>query len=319
MANVLIFGTGGVGSVYGYILHKAGCNVTAVCRTNYDAVKANGITIRSDKWGLLHYKPTAVRSTADASSRGAFEYVLVCSKAFPGTSKLIADVVTESTVVVLAQNGIGIEDEYAQLYPENTIISGIVYIPVTQTSPGVVTHTPALERLEIGTFPASASAKAKDQCQRLSTLWTAGDAHAPVFNDIQAQRWIKVAVNACFNPMTALAMCGVANLISSSPQALDLLKDVMREIGRAAAAAGYPSITEQMIEQHLARHTARVEPGSKEPSMLTDIRHNRPIEVEAILGNTFRIAQNLNVETPYLRMLYILAKARNHAITQADT
>jgi len=39
MTRVLIFGTGGVGSVYGYILDKAGAHVTTVCRSNYIAVR----------------------------------------------------------------------------------------------------------------------------------------------------------------------------------------------------------------------------------------------------------------------------------------
>ena len=71
------------------------------------------------------------------------------------------------------------EEDYAGLYPNNTIISGVVYLPVTQVEPGVVEMGP-LERFEIGTYPANASAKAKAQVQRLSAIWKAGGATAPV-------------------------------------------------------------------------------------------------------------------------------------------
>ena len=149
MTKALLFGAGGVGCVYGYILDKAGVEVTAVCRTNYEAVKARGIIVRSAIFGHQQYHPTAVRTIAEA--KGPFDFILVCSKAFPGTSKLIKDAVSPQTAIVLAQNGIAIEDEYAELFPTNTIISGVVYLPVTQVDAGIVEMGP-LERFEIGTF-----------------------------------------------------------------------------------------------------------------------------------------------------------------------
>lgn len=134
MTKVLIFGAGGVGCVYGYFVHKGGANVTAVCRTNYEAVNASGITIRSKLFGNVHYQPEVIRSISDA--KDPFDFILVCTKAFPGTSKVIQAAVSPQTAVVLAQNGIGIEDEYAEMYPNNTIISGVVWLPTTQVEPG---------------------------------------------------------------------------------------------------------------------------------------------------------------------------------------
>ena len=181
--------------MYGYILHNAGATVTAVCRTNYNAVKQRGILIRSKIFGECHYTPFATQTVAEAATKGPFDYIVVASKAFPGTADMIKEAVTpEKTAIVLAQNGIAIEEDYAKLYPTNTIISGVVYLPVTQVEPGVVDMAP-LERFEIGTYPANASPAAKAQTQKLSELWKAGGATAPVFDDVQPVRWIKVAIN----------------------------------------------------------------------------------------------------------------------------
>jgi 2-dehydropantoate 2-reductase len=195
--KALIFGAGGVGCVYGYILHKAGVEITAVCRTNYEAVKDRGIFINSQIFGEnCHFKPCATRTVADASKNGPFEYIIVASKAFPGTAAMIKNAVTPGqTAIVLAQNGIAIEEDYVKLYPDNTIVSGVVYLPVTQTAPGLV-EMAALERFEIGPYPArNASAKAREQTQQLSELWKAGGATAPVFDDVQPVKWLKVAIN----------------------------------------------------------------------------------------------------------------------------
>ena len=37
--KVLVFGAGAVGTIYIYLLQQAGCAVTAVCRSNYEAAK----------------------------------------------------------------------------------------------------------------------------------------------------------------------------------------------------------------------------------------------------------------------------------------
>ncbi|KAI5365378.1 Putative ketopantoate reductase ApbA/PanE, 6-phosphogluconate dehydrogenase-like domain superfamily [Septoria linicola] len=320
-ANILVFGTGGVGCVYATILEKGGARVTTVCRSNYDAVKEKGIWMRSAKWGHVRTYPNVVKTCSEAQELyGPFDYIVVASKAFPGTEDLIAKAVTPGkTTIVLAQNGIAIEEAYANQFPSNTIISGVVYLPTTQVSPGVVEHGTLLEQFEIGTYPASASPSFQAQVQRLSDIFAAFGAKAPVHADIQPRRWIKLAVNASFNPMTALTLCDDGNLLRSSPMAISVARDVMREVGRLATAAGYPDIiTEDEIEYHMARHAGRIETGGKEPSMLVDVRHERQIEVEAILGNAVRKAEELKVDVPYLRMLYVLAKGRDFAIARNE-
>lgn len=314
MSRALIFGTGGVGSIYGYILHKAGVSVTAVCRTNYSVVKEKGIRIRSKIFGRDQYHPNAVRTISEARQHGPFDYLLVCSKAFPGTAEMMKEAVSPQTAIALAQNGIGGEDDYAQLYPSNTIISGVVYLPVTQVEPGVV-EMGNLERFEIGTYPPNAGPSAKAKVQQLSDLFKAGGGSAPAFDDVQPRRWIKVAVNAAWNATTALTLCDDANYLRSSPNAEVLIRKIMKEVGSVATAADYPDvITAEVIEHDLQRPKSRLVTGGKEPSMLTDVRHGRPMEVEAILGNTLRVGQKHGVTTPYLEMLYTLAKGRNYAI-----
>jgi len=319
MTRALIFGAGSVGSLYGWFLEKAGARVTAVCRSNYNQVKNNGLLIRSKKWGKNVHRPIAVPSITEANTHGPFDYIVVCSKAFPDTPTLIRDAVTPDSTIVLAQNGIGIEESYAKLYPENPIISGVVYLPVVQVEPGVVEHGTPLERFEIGSYPAgNASVTAKRKVNGFVDLFTKGGATCVAYDDIQAQRWYKLALNATLNPICALTLCDDGNYLRSSDGALAMACDVMREVGRIAAALGYDNITEDAINEHMKRHIERMTTGGKEPSMLQDIKAARPIEVEAILGNTVRIAQGLQVETPYLRLLYTLAKGLNFATTRTQ-
>lgn len=105
MVKVLIFGTGGVGIIYAYNCSKGGADVTVICRSNYDAVKKHGLTIESQIWGTVSCRPqNVVRSVAEAGAavkdEGGYDYLLVCSKAFPGTAELIKDAVSDKTAIV---------------------------------------------------------------------------------------------------------------------------------------------------------------------------------------------------------------------------
>ena len=316
MVRALIFGAGGVGSLYGWFLEKAGVQVTAVCRSNYRQVKQHGLQIRSAKWGKHLHKPITVPTVAEAKAHGPFDYILVCSKAFPDTHTLIKDAVTPQSTIVLAQNGIGIEESYAKLYPQNTIISGVVYLPVTQIEQGVIVHSDPLERFEIGAYPASKATDAQTKVQGLVDLFAKAGASCIAYDDIQSKRWYKLGLNATLNPICALTLCDDANYLRSSEAALDMAKDVMREVGLVAKAVGYDVLTDKTINEHMQRHVDRMNDGGKQPSMLQDIKNARPIEVEAILGNLLRIGASLKVETPYLRLLYTLAKGLNFATSR---
>ncbi len=59
-ANVLLVGSGGVGTMAAYNLEVGGlATVTAVLRSNYDAVLKNGFTITSlDHGNVKAWKPT---------------------------------------------------------------------------------------------------------------------------------------------------------------------------------------------------------------------------------------------------------------------
>ncbi|MCJ1289339.1 hypothetical protein MMC34_000871 [Xylographa carneopallida] len=315
MANILLFGAGAVGAVYVYNFMQAGANVTAVCRSNYEAVKRNGFTMRSIRFGNVHYTPNVVRTAAEAASKGiSWDYIVVCSKCMPGSTPSLGDIIKPAvgpkTAIVLIQNGINIEAEIAAMYPNNPLLSCVVYLPTTQITPGVIDYgasqNETLNILEIGTYPSSAAEKFKDVAERLAHMVKKGGGNADVFDDIQPRRWGKLVVNAAWNPISALSLSSDADFLASSPGAVDLVWNVMLEIVTIAKAMGIQGVDEALAETHLDRHRARNV--GKEPSMLTDVRENRPFEVEAIVGNAVRLAKEHGVKVPLLDAIYALAR-----------
>lgn len=325
MVNVLLFGAGSVGGVYIYTLQQAGAKVTAVCRANYEAVKSAGFMMYSKRFGNVNFKPdNVVRSPEEAASETElWDFLVVCTKSFPGTIPSTADrikpAVGASTVIVLIQNGIGIEEEIAVSFPANPLLSCVAYIPVAQTGPGIIHHMETLDLLEIGTYPASASQSHKRMAQQFAALVNEGGGDAQIYDDVQPCRWSKLIVNASWNPIGALSMCSDVDFLCSSPGAIELVRGVMLEIVALAQALKIQGIDESLAEWHLERVRKRVEKGGGvETSMLADVRNGRPFELEAILGNPVRIARHQGIKVPLLDTLYALAKARYDAIIRSN-
>ena len=164
MTRILVFGAGAVGAVYVYTFIQAGAEVTAVCRSNYDVVKRDGFMMYSVRFGDVRFRPSVVRVAEEAAPSGPWDFVFICSKCFPGSSPTLSNtikpVVGPCTAIVLVQNGINIEEEVAASYPNNPIISCVIYLPCTQIRPGVIdygaTQKETQNLLELGTYPALA-------------------------------------------------------------------------------------------------------------------------------------------------------------------
>ena len=306
--KVLLFGAGGVGTVYLWLLSKTS-TTTAVCRSNYDIAKKDGFIINSSIFGQgIHFKPSIVRNCEEIPSTEttSFDYVVVCSKAIPGTvPKRIAPVVTPGhTVIVLLQNGIGIEEEYRLAFPSNPIVSAVLYFPATQRPAGVIKHG-EIERLEVGAYPSSAS---DQHAKAFAHLIHTSGATAIFHEDIQLIRWTKLLINASWNPICALALSRETDLLESCDEASNIIEAVMLEICDIAAAYGY-KITKEKVAFELGRAKARIPiHAGIEPSMLQDVQAGRRIEVEAIIGNPVRMGKAKGIKCDRLELLYLLAK-----------
>lgn len=321
--NVLLFGAGSVGSVYIYQLQRAGCQVTAVCRSNYEVVKEKGFKLISLKYGNVQIRPDhVVKTTAECPPGTRYDFILVCSKSFPGSKPSLSDMIRpavgghDDTAIVLAQNGVDIEDEVAREFPNNPILSGVIYCPTTQIEPGVVEYPEMMNLLEVGTYPANAPASHQAKARQLAEFMIKAGGGAVVHDNIQIPRWQKIVHNAAWNSICALTLCTDGGFLSTSdPFACDLAKGVMLEVVALAKTIGIPNIDESTAEEKFSIGMKRMELNAgRAPSMLQDVRQGRPFEVEAIIGNVVRLGRQYHVSMPRLETVYALAKGRYDAL-----
>ncbi|KAJ9614383.1 hypothetical protein H2200_002519 [Cladophialophora chaetospira] len=323
--QILLFGAGSIGSVFLYQFQQAGCKVTAVCRSNYDAVKRDGFTLHSTRYGNVHFKPEAVvRSVEDCPKNLVYDFVFVATKSFPGSTPSLSEQIRPAvqgrpqTAIVLAQNGIDIESEVAETYPENSLLSCVVYLPATQMEHGVIEYPEMLNLLEIGTYPSNAPDSHKAAATKLANLIIAGGGQAEVHENIQTARWGKILMNCTWNPICSLSLSSDGELLNgAAPYAWELVWGMVKEMIEVAKFIGVPGVTEQLAEQKLsiAKRRAATNTG-RENSMVQDVRSGRLFEVEAIVGNTIRLGRRHGVKMPLTEMIYALAKARFDALVR---
>jgi 2-dehydropantoate 2-reductase len=293
--NVLLVGTGAIGSFYGGHLQRAGAKVAAVCRSDYEVVSQAGIAIKSPS-GDFHFMPDqVVRSAAEYS--GEADYIVVSTKVLPGIDvpSLIAPAVSQKSVIVLLQNGIDIEQPVVQAFPDNEVITALAFICVVRTEHGQVEHQD-YGRIAIGRYPQGTSAA----LVRLASLFHQAGVVCSVEEDAIAARWTKLVWNAPFNPVSVLAGGATTRQMLSVEATRRLIREVMVEVVELARAAGHP-VDPGLVEKNL-QDTLKMTP--YKTSMLHDFENKRPLEVEAILGNALRLAGQFGVAVPHIESLY---------------
>lgn len=299
--NVLIVGAGAIGSFYGAILKRAGCQVSVVLRSEYDAVATNGIKIESPL-GDLSYRPDYVYREGDTAATTP-DYLILCVKVLPGVDRaaLVKPWMGDQTRLVLIENGLDIEREMADAYPANPIISCLAFIAASRTAPGEVHHK-AYGRLVMGRYPQGID----EHCRELSDLFIAGGIGIDLTEQVVGERWRKCLWNTPFNPLSVLANGADTATILDTEGGEALIRAMMAEVMAVAAADGHP-MPEELVEKNITG-TRKMPPYKN--SMALDYLNGRPIELDAVLGNVVAIANQHKVPVPHLNTVLVTLRMR---------
>lgn len=308
MTSILIVGAGAVGALFGSALARQGAQVSVVCRSDHGVVSREGYDIVSPLLGNHRFVPHRVfREVAECKKPP--DFLILTVKVLDGVDRaaLIRPAVGPDTVIVLIQNGVDIEAEIAAAFPKNEILSGLALVGVGRSAPGMVHHQ-SLGQLNLGRYPSGPSAAA----DRLAALFNGGGIGCKVTENVVTARWQKAVWNATFNPISiAGGMLDTATMLGT-PESIAFIQRAMTEVCSVAAAAGH-QLSPKLIDQ-LIGGTKAIPP--YHTSMAQDYKYGRPMEIEAILGNTVRAARKYAVETPILDTLYALAKMIDRKIRE---
>jgi 2-dehydropantoate 2-reductase len=218
-------------------------------------------------------------------------------------AKLIPPLLHANTAILTLQNGLGNEEDLAQLFGPERVLGGIAFTCINRTAPGVIEH---LEHgfIRLGEFQGHAR---NPRSQRIAQLFTESKVPAEAIDDLRAARWDKLVWNIPFNGLGAM-LDRTTDLLIGTPQGERIVRALMREVIAAAKADGVALPAEQTIEKKLAL-TRPI--GAYLTSMQLDRQSGRALEVEAIIGRPLRIAQAAQVPCPLVELLYFALAAES--------
>lgn len=316
--RIAIFGAGAIGGLLGVKLAQGGADVTFIARgPHLKAMQANGVVLHSGG-ETIRVHPRCVGSAAEA---GRQDYVVVTLKAhsLPGAAADIAQMMDDRSALVTAVNGIpywyfhGVGGPFdgrrvesvdpggrlSAALPPSRVIGCVVYPAAEVHEPGVITHTYG-DRFSLGEPDGSRS----ERIEALSRVLIGAGLKAPIRPKIRDEIWVKLWGNLCFNPLSALTGATL-DIITGRPDLRAICRAMMGEAQAVGEALGirFAISLEKRID-------GAAEVGVHKTSMLQDLEHGRPMEIDALLGAVVELGALVGHGMPNCETVLALVRER---------
>lgn len=287
-----VIGTGALGGFYGGMLAHAGADVHFLFNSDYDFVRQNGLKVDSV---LGDFHLTQVNAYKKTSDMPVCDVVLICLKTTNnGILKAILPFLLHpNTLVVLIQNGLGIEEKLAEDFPELSIAGGLGFICSNKVGDGHIAHLD-YGRITIGSHQGDNEQVIK---QVLSDFEEAGVPTAFAEN-LKLARWKKLVWNVPYNGMCVVLNTTTEQLMQH-PKTYELMRVLMLEVIAAANACGVEIGSD--FAQAMLDSTTKMRPYA--PSMKLDYDFRRPLEIEAIYTATISAAKEAGFDMSAVSVL----------------
>ena len=287
-----VVGTGAIGGYYGTKLARAGYDVHFLLHSDYDYVRQHGLKVSSCDGDFM--LPN-VQVYSDTHAMPKADVVLVGLKSTNQhlLRSLLPPLLKDDTVVVLIQNGIGLEADVQSWFPGLWLAAGLAFICSAKTEPGHIRHQ-CYGSINLGNY--SCPDKKRIDAILSDFIESGIDAHEVEYAEA---RWKKAVWNMPFNGMT-VALHTQTDQLLSCPATRQLIYEQMMEVIDAANALGITGLDESFAQKMMETTDAMV-PYS--PSMRLDYDFGRPMEIEYIYTRPIAEARHVGAAMPRLEML----------------
>lgn len=307
MKRYAIYGAGSLGTVLGAYITKNGGQIDLINRNkaHVEALKQNGAKIT----GTVDFTVPVTALTPDEMT-GTYDIILLLTKQLLNQEVVtfLKDYLAEDGVIVTLQNGLP-EPAIAEIVGANRTMGCVVEWGAALVAPGVCELTSAVDSLSfhMGKMDGITDEKFAEVKALLELM-------CPVHEETNliGARWSKLLINATFSGLGTV-VGGVFGDVSENKAARKVAIRCMKEcidVGHAAGAEFAPvqgkNITalfyyKGALKRALA--TALIPIAMKkhrniEPSMLQDLKKNKPCEIAAINGVVCDWGKKCGVKTP---------------------
>lgn len=290
--KILIAGAGAMACLAGGKLKANGEDVRLYNRLNshVEAINQQGLRIVEKDNSVTQVELEVVQ---DVKADEQVDILLVLLKAQANETVLgkLRGKLSEKTLIITMQNGIGNAETIEQLFPLNTVVSGTLGHGASVEHDGTILHrgwgTNYLGNAEQG--------KPSHILEAFARKLTEAGMKTEVSTDVKAVIWNKLFINAAFNAVTALTRLKNGDILNT-PEGEDLLRAVTKEAVLVARAEGVDADAEAVTEECL--RMGRQDIGGNKSSMLMDVLKKRQTEIDVINGGIVKLGKKHGIETP---------------------
>ena len=302
-----IYGAGSLGTVMGAYLAKNGVDIDLINRNkaHVEALKQSGAHIT----GTVDMT-VPVHALLPEEMTGKYDIIFLMTKQLNNreTVTFLKDYLADSGIIVTLQNGIP-EDSVAEIIGPDRTIGVTVEWGATMAAPGEsrLTSDPDSLSFHMGSMPGIPENKLGEVKSVLEKMCP-----VKIETNLPGARWSKLLINATFSGLGTV-IGGTFGDVTKDAKARDIAASCMKEVidvGRAAGVNFAPvqgkdivslfywnnpvkkAIAKLIMPVAMKRHAAI------EPSMLQDLKKNKPCEIDAINGVVCEWGRKKGIPTP---------------------
>ncbi|MFM7408694.1 MAG: putative 2-dehydropantoate 2-reductase [Cuspidothrix sp.] len=293
-----ILGTGALGGFYGAKLQKSGLEVHYLLKSDYQQVRENGLIIQSKDGDFILPQVNAYN---DVNKMPQCDVVIVSLKTTQNQllPNLLPPIVKDDGVVLVLQNGMDIEPEIAKIVGNVNIIGGLCFLCSNKVAPGHIHHLD-YGQISLGGYASNyQSIGITQQMAEIASDFEQAGISIELLEDLLLARWKKLVWNIPYNGLSVILDARTDELMADI-HTRKLAENLMWEV--AAGAKITDRIIPESFIQTMLDYTVKMKP--YRTSMKIDFDEKRPLEVEAIFGNSLRKAELAGVNLQQIRCLY---------------
>jgi 2-dehydropantoate 2-reductase len=293
-----IIGTGALGGFYGAKLQKAGLNVHFLLHRDYEHVSKHGLIVDSVDGD---FTLPQVFAYCDVEKMPQCDVVVVSLKTTQNhlLPKMLPPVIKDNGVVLVLQNGLGVEEEVAKIVGSERVMGGLCFLCSNKVGLGHIRHLD-YGHITLGEYASNYNAVGiTERMQQIGRDFETAGIRIEYVEDLLLGRWKKLVWNIPYNGLSVILNARTDELMADI-HTRQLVKQLMDEVATGASSVG--RIIPNSFIQTMLDYTVKMKP--YRTSMKIDYDERRPLEVEAMFGNPLRMAQAAGVHLPQITCLY---------------
>ncbi len=291
-----IIGTGAVGGYYGGLLVKKGYDVHFLLHSDYHHVAEKGLLIESINGDFSLY-PVNAYSKAGAMPRCDVVIIALKSTQNHLLNEILPRVVQQNGIIVVLQNGLGLEADIQALVPHATVMGGLCFLCSNKVGPGHIKHID-FGTIRLGEHRDEGPAGITDNLRAIAQAFESAGIPIVLSDNLGKARWEKLVWNISYNGLSAI-LSATTDQIMNCPHTHTLVREIMLEVIQAARACGY-DLSETFADDMLKTTQSMAD---YSPSMKLDFENQRALEIEKIYWQPIETAQQAGVEMINSRLI----------------